>query len=445
MRIAQSVALDPTRVINGLRVAGVMQVQLDVVIARVARDEFRQFGFNFVFSGTNSIFGSTPGQISPFNRIGTTAAVIGGGGGLATGQGTPGVVLQGGQIGADPTTGPANLFLGIFAPGSSFLSLLQALRTETLAKILAQPSLVTLSGRQAHFVSGGQQAVPTVAGLGGTAGVEFVPFGTQVDFLPIVMGDGKIYLEVEPRISSLDPASGTPIPNTGGGIVPGRLEQRVHTAVLLESGQTFAIAGLIQKTTDGTAIKTPVLGDLPFIGAAFSRKSFEEKEEELVILVTPRLVDPMDCYQTPKVLPGQETRSPDDFELFLESILEAPRGAREVFPNGHYVPAYKNGPTAGQFPCAGNGAGGACGCAPGVSGEAPAPAAQTPLPAAPVPKPGTASLPARTEGLTPAVASGGAPPFSPVATPLPVGPTSEDRPGSLPPGFTGAEGQTEPK
>src|SRR5207244_8705760 len=105
-----------------------------------------------------------------------------------------------------------------------------------------------------------------------------------------------------------------------------------------------------------------ILGDLPFVGAAFSSKSFEEKETELLVLVTPHLIDAMSCDQTAKMLPGQETRSPDDFELFLEGILEAPRGPREVCPGGHYVPAFKNGPTAGVFPCAGDGRCGAAGC-----------------------------------------------------------------------------------
>jgi pilus assembly protein CpaC len=102
----------------------------------------------------------------------------------------------------------------------------------------------------------------------------------------------------------------------------------------------------------------PVVGDIPFIGAAFSSKNYNEEEHELVILVTPHLVDAMSCDQLPKYLPGQETRSPDDFELFLEGILEAPHGCRDVCQDGRYTPAYKNGPTAGQFPCCGGHCGG---------------------------------------------------------------------------------------
>ena len=129
-----------------------------------------------------------------------------------------------------------------------------------------------------------------------------------------------------------------------------------------------ANGGLIQREVRDTATnKIPILGELPFIGAAFSNKSFTEEEKELVILVTPHLVDPMDCKQVPHHLPGLETRNPDDFELFLEGILEAPRGPREVCPGGQYTPAFKNDPTAGLFPCAG-GKGG-CGSQPSVLGD----------------------------------------------------------------------------
>ncbi len=172
------------------------------------------------------------------------------------------------------------------------------------------------------------------------------------------MGDGKIWLEVEPEISDLNPAFGTVINGTS---VPGRSTQRVHTTVVLEAGQTFVLGGLIERRVTASTVKVPIVGDLPFIGAAFSAKNFDETETELLITVTPHLVDAMSCDQAPKVFPGQETRSPDDFELFLEGILEAPRGSRQVFPDGHYVPAFKNGPTASTVPCAGTGKGeGAC-------------------------------------------------------------------------------------
>src|SRR5262249_60435643 len=123
-----------------------------------------------------------------------------------------------------------------------------------------------------------------------------------------------------------------------------------------DHGPTLASGWLIQHRTDASIRKVPVLGEIPFIGAAFSTKIHDETEEETIVLVTPHLVDPMDCAQAPRALPGQETRSPDDFELFLEGILEAPRGPREVFQGNMrgmgYQAAYKSDPTAQVYPCA---------------------------------------------------------------------------------------------
>jgi pilus assembly protein CpaC len=245
--------------------------------------------------------------------------------------------------------GNANLFGGIISNNAGFLAFLQALETEGVAKLLAQPRLVTLSGNPASFLDGGEQAVPVPAGLG-QVGVQFEEFGTRLNFLPIVLGNGRIHLEVEPEVSTLDANAGVAI---AGATVAGRATQRIHTTVEMETGQTFVIGGLIQKATNATANKVPVLGQIPFLGAAFSAKSHTDDESELVVLVTPHLVDAQSACQVVKVLPGQESRSPDDCELFLEGLLEAPRGPRSMFVNGRYVPAHQTGPTADLFPCAG--------------------------------------------------------------------------------------------
>jgi pilus assembly protein CpaC len=355
MRAAQSVVSSPDRIINAMRVGGVMEVQLDVVIAFVSRTGLRRMSFDFVSLGKVHDFASTVGGALQLP---------------VTGQGVTlsnGVLTVMNTVTA-PNGAPANFFLSLFNDNQLFLGLLQALRNENLAKILAQPKLVTLSGRSARLLSGGQQAIPETAGLGSVS-VRFEPFGTQLSVLPIVMGNGKIYMEIEPEVSNIDPSVGTTIAGTS---VPGRSTQSVHTTVEMEDGQTLAIGGLIQNTITASTQKVPVLGDLPFLGAAFSSKSFSETESELVIMVTPHVVDAMACDQLPKYLPGQETRSPDDYELFLEGILEAPRGQRDVFPGGHFVPAYKNSPTADRYPCGdpGNGCTGSNGtsCTTGASG-----------------------------------------------------------------------------
>jgi pilus assembly protein CpaC len=403
LRTAQSVVLGPERVINALRVAGVQQVQLCVVIAQVSRDKFRRMAFNF-YAGENQWFlGSTIGQVV------VNPQLVGRGSSFlapqATLSGLPGV----------PNGAPTNGFFGVLNDHSGFLMFLQALKDESVVKLLAEPRLLTVSGRQASFLSGGEQAIPVPAGLG-QIGVQFEEFGTRLSFVPIVLGDGKIRLEVEPEVSDLNPAFGTSI---SGVVVPGRTTQRVHTSIELEDGQTFVIGGLIQNQVRANTSKIPVLGDIPFLNPLFSTKAFEETEEELVVMVTAHLVDPMDCQQAPKVLPGQETRSPDDFELFLEGILEAPRGQREVCPDGRYMPAYKNGPTASTFPCGGGacGGGGAGGCSTGSCGSGSHGSA------------GEGHELSQTQSV-----STGATPADSAASP-----SSDSRPGVLPPGAGGRD------
>ncbi len=120
-----------------------------------------------------------------------------------------------------------------------------------------------------------------------------------------------------------------------------------------------------------------MLGEIPFLGPLFSSQSLTEEETELVILVTPRLVDPMDCNQLPKTLPGKESRVPDDFEMYLEGLQELPRGQRAVFENHHYKGAWKNSPTAPAYPCgaqSGYNGTGSCAtnsCAPAAGTKAP--------------------------------------------------------------------------
>jgi pilus assembly protein CpaC len=140
----------------------------------------------------------------------------------------------------------------------------------------------------------------------------------------------------------------------------------------------------------------PVLGDLPLIGFGFSRVTHQQTESELVILVTPRLVGPMNCDQVPKRLPGRETRSPDDYELFLEGVLEAPRGQRKVWANRCYNAPWKCDPTAALFPCVGNVCtgpsglgGGACGPVMGGGMAAPVPATSGTVPVTLPPIPAT--------------------------------------------------------
>jgi pilus assembly protein CpaC len=415
-------AVGGDQIVNDLRVGGVQQIELCVTVASISRSQFRAMSFNFLGNSKNTFYGSTIGQaVSNPVVAGVTSSTF-----------SVAPILGG--VPGTPNGEPTNLFFGVLHNGWGLLTFLQALKEENIVKALAEPKLVTLSGKPASFLSGGEQAVPIPAGLG-QVGVQFEEFGTRLNFLPVVLGGGRIRLEVEPEISALNPAFGTTIQGT---VVPGRSTQRVHTTVELEDGQTFVIGGLIQKDIRGSVSKVPVLGDLPFLGAAFSSKSFNEVEQELVVLVTPHLVDGQSCDQVIKTLPGQETRSPDDFELFLENILEAPRGQRDVnFPCG-YVPAYKNGPSASRFPCGdlggdGRGACGKGGCATGI---APAAAAATALPA-PVPTTTTSQpLPTASPVATEETRT------TPAEGTQPLAPTG--KPTILPPGLSETEAEKDP-
>lgn len=376
-------------VINAVQVGGGQQVQIDVVIASVNRNHLRQRGFDFAVPGSTATFQS----------------IVSG--------------LIGSQLGTNPPTisGNANLQLGI-VPTPFFLAL-QALRAENIVKFLAEPRVVTQSGRAAFFRVGGQQAViGQASGITGP-GVQLVPFGTELEVVPIVYANGMIWLDINPRVTSVNQGLGITL---GGTATPGFDEQQVRTSVALESGQTYAIGGLIQNSVQAAASKVPVLGDLPFVGVGFSRVSHQQVEQELVILVTPRLVGPMNCDQTPGRVPGRETRNPDDYELFLENILEAPRGQRKVWNGMHYNAAWKCDPTAAIFPCVG-----------GVCTGRVSPAASCPAPnggCAPATAPATApAAPAAAPSGHGAMA-----PIPPVAVPgAPVSDGSEPAPVTLPP------------
>lgn len=332
--------------INAIQIGGSQHVQIDLTFCQVDRTELRERGVNFGVSGSTTGFASVLGGLATSNVV-TNLFPVGGGGFRTTPAITPG----------------GNLSFGI-VPGNIVVAL-RALRSEGLAKFLSEPKIVTQSGRPAFFRAGGQQAVlgPS-SGINGP-GVQLQPVGTSLEVLPIVFGNGKIYLEINPTVTSVNNGRGI---STSFGFTPGFNEQTTRSSVMMETGQTFAVGGLLETQVQASSQKVPFLGDLPLLSYAYSNITYQEVETELLIMVTPRLAEAMDCAQAPRRVPGKETRSPDDYELFLETLLEAPRGQRKVW-NGHcYNAAHKCDPTATMFPCAGNvcnGVNGGAGCANG--------------------------------------------------------------------------------
>jgi pilus assembly protein CpaC len=350
------------QVINAINVGGPQHVMIEVVVAQVNRTELRTRGADFFINGNSASFGSTISNLVQSQTVGFTGIM-------------------------DATLSPdSNLRFGV-ASAQLFVAL-RALRAEGLTKILSEPKVTTQSGRPAVIRSGGQQAVLSATGGGlGSISVQLEQVGTVLEVLPIVYGDGKIYLDVAPSIRARNDGLGI---QTAAGFSPGFTEQSTRASVVLESGQTFAIGGLLETTVQATNNKVPFIGDLPFVGPAFSRISHDEREQELVVLVTPRLVDALDCTQIPRRLPGRETRSPDDYELFLEGLIEAPRGQRQVWNGRCYNAAYKCDPTYGIFPAKGfvcNGGagagGGACNTLTGTCSTG----VPTALPQMPAPRP----------------------------------------------------------
>jgi pilus assembly protein CpaC len=319
------------RVVNNVKVGGVQQVQLEVCVAQVNRTEARRMGFNFLTGNQQNFLGQTIGPVLDQPVI-TDPTVPFSAGRFGTGMLQPPTIQA--------TSPPNNLFFGLTTANSAFFGFLEALRNEGLFKDLANPTLVTLSGRPATFLVGGDAPYGTAGSGGGLGtGIQYRPFGTRLTFIPVVLGDGRIRLEIEAEVSQVSTNLAISA-NNANIIAPAFNVTRLHTTVEMGAGETFALGGLLETTITATTFKTPVLGDLPFFGTAWRRLSYQEFEQEVLIIVTPRLVDPLDCSQRVTKLPGQETRTPTDFELFLEGILEAPRGPRELCPDGCYRPAH---------------------------------------------------------------------------------------------------------
>jgi pilus assembly protein CpaC len=269
---------------------------------------------------TNNILGSTIGQSMNFNQP-PTAAISQGTTGFK-GARQPITTAFSSAVNA---TNAGNLF-GIF-DAAHFSLFINALRTNSLAKILAEPALMTLDGQPAQFIAGGRfpYPVPQSSSIpGGTAvvTVQFAPFGAILTFLPQILANDVIRLDVEPIFSQLNFAGGTTV---NGGAVPAINQRSARTVVELREGQTLAIAGLLQSTTNATTTRLPGLGDLPFVGPWFSNNSITTTETELIVLVTPVLVAPMEAKEVQES-PGDRVIQPNDWEFFFLGRIEGKSG-----------------------------------------------------------------------------------------------------------------------
>ncbi len=286
--------LAESQIINLMTVPGVQQVLLQVRVAELNRTGMREIGADTFF------------EFGPGNILGTR---IGGANVDLTGL-TPG----------STTTG-----FGIF-PNARVEIILRALREASLIRVLAEPNLVALSGHEASFLAGGEIPVPVPQGTTGFSNVtvRFKEFGVQLNFVPYILDDEAIRLEVRPEVSTIDESLGTTLV-VGGDPVPGINTRRVHTTVELRQGESLALAGLLQVTLDGDTKRIPGLGDLRIIGPLFSNTTHKRVEKELLVLVTPYLVSPMQPHEVGP-LPGDEVEDPNDHEFYLLNRIEGRTG-----------------------------------------------------------------------------------------------------------------------
>lgn len=290
-------------VLNQMKVGGTQQVLLKVKVMEVQRSKIRRMGFNFLYFNQDGYLASTPGSLVPVGSIGSPL-------------GGPASLTAAAAALADPIAS-----FGLVGDNNVFNGFLDALKQEGLLTIKAEPQLVTTSGRPASLLNGGEFPILVPQSLGSVT-IEYREFGTQLEFVPIVLGKGRLRLEVSPEVSERDFTNSVTV---NGLTVPGITTRRVNTQVEMNFGQTLMIAGLIANRRTASTSKVPLFGELPWIGTAFSRKRYDEVETELVVMVTPEYVGAVDSHEIPCGGPGQFTDTPTDRELYFYNHIEVPR------------------------------------------------------------------------------------------------------------------------
>jgi pilus assembly protein CpaC len=309
----------PGKVVNLMEVGGVQQVMLEVRVAEMSRDTARKLGINL-------------------------AAIAGSGGkiGLSMLNG-----IMGGAIEKDGTlsltNNSANAVYQFNSGGNNWTLFLDALKSNGLVNVLAEPNLIAISGQRASFLAGGEFPYETVSAEGLPA-ISWKKFGVELYFTPTVLSGGRIGIAVNPKVSTIGE-----LVSVAGKLSPKLLAREVSTTIELADGQSFAIAGLLQHDIREAVSKYPLLGDVPILGALFRSSQFQKNETELIIVATPHLVRPLNVADQP--LPGDSFVEPDDFEFYLKGSLEAkpPRAAGSPEPRvrvrggldgefGHIVP-----------------------------------------------------------------------------------------------------------
>ena len=294
--LAVAKALSPNGVINAMNIAPSQQVLLEVRFLEASRDAGRQLGVNWFGGDASGSRGFNIGQGGLTNGTPTNAT-----------PGTLTLVQTAGTLAG--TAAPFGVALAniINRNGASIDVMVTALETKGLVRRLAEPNLMALSGDTAQFLAGGEFPVPIAATSANgivTPTIEFKPFGVRLSFTPVVLAKGIINLRIAPEVSELDFSNAVTI---SGTTIPSLVTRNATTTVELRDGQSFAIAGLLQANDLRNRSQIPWIGSVPVLGALFSSNNYLKHETDLVIIVTPHLVQP--------AVPGQRLATPFDERL----------------------------------------------------------------------------------------------------------------------------------
>jgi pilus assembly protein CpaC len=309
--LAVAEAYAPAKVVNLLQVGGVQQVMLEVRVAEMNRELIRRLGINIGYlAGGMDTWATT--TLSGLSEMTTTGGLPGGGIAKAATGLTP--------FGFVPVA--TNAVVRFTTNGDDWTVFFDARKENGLVKVLAEPTLVALSGQEANFLAGGEFPIPIPQALGTTT-IFFKKFGVGLTFTPTVLGGNVISMRVAPEVSELDFANAIVL---NGFVVPSITTRRASTVVELRDGQSFAIAGLIRSTVREKLSKYPMLGDVPILGTLFRSSEFRRSESELIILVTPHLVKPITS-DTPVALPTDDFVEPNDLDFYGFGKMERTAGA----------------------------------------------------------------------------------------------------------------------
>ncbi len=296
-RALELAQLHAEKVANLIKVRGNQQVQLEVKFAEVSRRGLRQMSVNLLHPDSLGRF--IGGLVGPNTNPLAAATAPGASPGLPP-------VYPG-----DRGNAFSLFFSGI--PSFPLSAMVSLMESNGLAKILAEPTLVSLSGQEAKFLAGGEFPVPFSTSFGQTS-VNWKKFGIILNFTPTVIDEKTIHLKLASEVSDVDPARGVTI---GGFFVPGLTSRQSETTVRLGDGQSFAIAGLLSNRIRSQIDKVPLLGDLPVLGALFRSVDYRRDESELLVVVTAHLAKPLAPHEVPALPTDEELNDPGDFELFL--------------------------------------------------------------------------------------------------------------------------------